>query len=47
VSVVVVWNYVTQRIAAAPGVAEAFEYVVAATVSGVITGAAYGSPVAR
>jgi hypothetical protein len=47
VSFVVVWNYVTQPISAVLGVAEAFEYVVGATICGAIVGAVYGPPVAR
>ena len=47
VSSVVVWNYVTLPISAALGVAEAFEYVIAATVYGAIIGAVYKPPVAR
>jgi hypothetical protein len=47
VSFVVVWNYVTQPISAVLGVAEAFEYVIAATIYGAIIGAVYRPPVAR
>jgi uncharacterized membrane protein len=47
VSLVVVWNYVTQPISAVLGVAEAFEYVVGATICGAIIDAVYGPPVAR
>jgi len=38
---VVVWNYVTEPISAVLGVAEAFEYVIGATISGAIIGAVY------
>ena len=41
VSLVVVWNYVTQPISAVLGVAEVFECVLAATVSGAIIGTVY------
>jgi hypothetical protein len=47
VSLVVVGQYVTLPISAALGVAQAFECLIAATVSGAIIGAVYGSPVAR
>jgi hypothetical protein len=47
VSLVVVWNYVTQPISAALGIAEALEYVVASTIYGAIIGAVYRPPITR
>jgi hypothetical protein len=47
VSLVVVWNYVTQPITAVLGVAEALECVVSSTIYGAIIGAVYRPPVTR
>jgi hypothetical protein len=47
VSFVVVWNSVTQPISAVLGAAEAFDYIVGATICGAIIGAVYGPPSAR
>jgi hypothetical protein len=47
VSFGVVWNYVTQPITAALGVAEVFECVVSSTIYGAIIGAVYRPRVTR